>query len=281
MQSSETSPGQDILNLLRATGQAPDEAVTLGDTALLLGALDRAGADLAPYRRHLSDLARDVADGGEAADTPQARAQVLSQVLADLYGYDGDQITFDDPYNANLLSVIDRRRGLPVTLGILYLHAGQAQGWAVNGLNYPGHFLVSVGDGPDMAVIDPFQSGRILGEHEIQGFLQRLQGEAPPRRACDLGFMSNRAILIRLLSNIKQRAVKAKDNARALEVAERLVMIAPGQPLLLYDFAALNAQVGHLILALQSLVEAVRRAPDDAFRRKAEGLLDTVKRQLN
>jgi regulator of sirC expression with transglutaminase-like and TPR domain len=72
------------------------------------------------------------------------RVAALTQVMAEEHGYNGDRQHYDDLQNANLIRVIDRRRGLPVALGILYLHAARAQGWRAAGINFPGHFLIAV-----------------------------------------------------------------------------------------------------------------------------------------
>ncbi len=271
----------ELFDVLREQGGRGDQEIDLTEAALLLGALDFPDLDLEPYRAHADAIARDLADVAADAHEPAEQARRLSMVLAETYGYDGDQLTFDDPYNANLVSVIDRRRGLPVTLGILYLHAGRHAGWPVSGLNFPGHFLVCVGEGDHIVVLDPFHSGRLLTEHELNGYLQRVKGAGAQVTPQDLGMMSNRAVLIRLLNNIKERALKAEDHARALEIAERLVVIAPRHAPILYDFAMLNARAGHLALALDTLHNAAHYAPDDAFRRKAMTSFDTVKRRLN
>ncbi len=270
-----------IFETLRDQGARADNDIDLTETALQLALLDYPDGDVDPYQVHLADLARDTAEAAVGVSDQVEMARRLSAILADLYGYDGDQLTFDDPYNANLISVIDRRRGLPVSLGILYLHAGRSVGWAVSGLNFPGHFLVCVGEGDEIVVIDPFHSGRILTEHELNGYLQRVKGANAQVTPQDLGMMSNRAVLVRLLNNIKERALKAGDAARALEIAERLVVIAPRHATILYDFAMLNARAGHLALALDTLRNAAQYAPNEPFRQKALGTFETVKRRLN
>src|SRR5262249_6087411 len=112
---------------LKAIGAAPDDGIDIGRAALALAALDRPEAQRADYLAHLDALARDV-----AALKPEGLADAagaLARTLAEQHRYRGDDATYDDMQNANLMRVIDRRRGLPVALGILYMHAGRAQGW--------------------------------------------------------------------------------------------------------------------------------------------------------
>src|SRR5207237_10819284 len=88
-----------------------------------------------------------------------ARAHAINEISLLKYVYSGDELTYDDLQNGNLMRVVDRRKGLPVALGILYLHTARAQGWESVGLAFPGHFLVRLGDGPDRLMLDPFPVG--------------------------------------------------------------------------------------------------------------------------
>jgi regulator of sirC expression with transglutaminase-like and TPR domain len=129
--------------LRRLGGGAEHARLPVAEAALALAVLDRPALDASRggrnrYLAHLDELAREVAleaDRGIAA---------LWLALGGTFAYRGDAKTYDDLANADLMQVIDRRRGLPVTLGILYLHAARAQGWQASGLAFPGHFLIRV-----------------------------------------------------------------------------------------------------------------------------------------
>src|SRR5690349_12135733 len=129
---------------LRDIGQQADEVLDIARAALLLSALDHEGHDLDPYWAHLSDIAEASRREARLATHPEDGARALSALLVGRFGYDGDRLTYDDPKNADLISVIDRRRGLPVALGILYIHAARAAGFEASGLNTPGHFLLRI-----------------------------------------------------------------------------------------------------------------------------------------
>jgi len=102
----------EILSALEAVGRQPDEMIDLAEAALLLGALDYPETDLAPYRRHLAALAANLADtAAQEHETLDGRVAALTQVLAEQHGYAGDRRTYDDLQNANLVRVIDRRKG--------------------------------------------------------------------------------------------------------------------------------------------------------------------------
>src|SRR3546814_18868046 len=80
--------------------------------------------------------------------------------------------------NADMMRVIDRRRGLPVALGILYLHGARAQGWPICGLNFPGHFLLRLDLGAERTIIDPFHGGETRDAAALRALLKTMAGEA-------------------------------------------------------------------------------------------------------
>src|SRR5262249_39445619 len=148
--------------------QARDSDIDVAEAALALAALGRPDAAVAPYRRHLCTLAADVAAAAkrEGRDLT-ARIYALNTVLFGEYGYAGDSESYNDLRNADLMSVIDRRRGLPIALSILYVHVARAQGWAIEGMNFPGHFLLRMHAGEAVAIIDPFNGGGIRGIEDL------------------------------------------------------------------------------------------------------------------
>ena len=87
------------------------------------------------------------------------RARALNEIILLKYGYCGDELTYDDLQNANLMRVIDRRKGLPVVLGILFIDAARAQGWEAAGLAFPGHFLIRLAERAERLILDPFHGG--------------------------------------------------------------------------------------------------------------------------
>src|SRR6266481_2498207 len=157
---------------LRELGAAGSPVLPIGEAALALASFERPRVGLGRYRQHLVTLARDVGRHAGAAGDLAARAQALNEIILLKHGYSGDELTYDDLQNANLMRVVDRRKGLPVALGILYLHAARAQGWDSVGLGFPGHFLVRLAEGAERLIVDPFHGGRVC--------------DAAPRRELDL-----------------------------------------------------------------------------------------------
>lgn len=251
---------------LRRVGLLEDNALPLGEAALLLAWLDRPALDLAPYRQHFDVLAQAAAARLGPVRHPHAAAAALAEIIANGHGYFGDSLTYDDPQNADLIRVIDRRRGLPVALGVLYLETAHRLGMPAQGLNAPGHFVISIGQGEQAVVADPFNGGVVLGP---------VQAEGRP----ELGAVSRRDVLLRLLSNIRARA---KDPQRILALCERMILVAPKRADLWLDVARASETVGKLRNAAGAFQAVMKIAGSESqLGREAAIALNAVKRRLN
>src|ERR1700680_387810 len=167
---------------LREVGAMTGPTLPIGEAALALASFERPRVGLARYRQHLAMIARDVgrhsgAPHGDSRGDLAARAQALNEIILLKYGYSGDELTYDDLQNANLMRVVDRRKGLPVALGILYLHAARAQGWDSVGLGFPGHFLVRLSEGAERLIVDPFHGGRVCDAVTLRELLKAMAGQ--------------------------------------------------------------------------------------------------------
>ena len=273
--------GAAIERALGAVGALADEAIDLADAALLLGALDRPGAPLADYRAHIERLGADVAARAQADEPLERRRHHLNAVLFEAHGYSGDSESYDAPENANLLQVIDRRAGLPVSLGILYIHAARAQGWAVDGLAFPGHFLVRMDEGDRRVIVDPFHRGHALEAGHLRGLLKQFLGADAELAPAHYAPVGNRAILLRLQNNIKSRALHADDSVRATAILERMLLIAPETGGLWHELGTLRARLGTIKSAVDALERGLACALPDAARSRAEAALAQLTASLH
>jgi regulator of sirC expression with transglutaminase-like and TPR domain len=267
---------------LSAAGRLPDGALDIAGLALAFASLERPGTDLAAYRDHLAALARAVTLAAAALPTgPQSAAAALKSVLVDAEGYRGDTDTYDDLQNADLTRVIDRRRGLPVALSILWLHAGRAQGWSMCGLAFPGHFLIRLDAADGRVILDPFHDGRALGPDDLRTLLKQLSGpeaELAPDHYAPVG---DRAILLRLQNNIKLRLIRDSAFDRALPVLERMTLLAPDDPGLWHETAMVHERLGALRAAVSCFETAHLLAQSDAARHRIAADLQAVRSRLN
>ncbi|HEY2070537.1 MAG TPA: transglutaminase-like domain-containing protein [Rhizomicrobium sp.] len=270
----------DPAEFLRQLGQSGDGPHDIATAALMLAALDHAGRPLAPYRAHLADIAEHAKDESRLVRHVEDGARALSALMVGRYGYDGDRLNYDDPKNADFMAVIDRKRGLPVALGILYLHAARAAGFEAVGLNTPGHFLMRLSLRGAEALIDPFNGGAAL-DRERLGAPPAMGAPAPedPRLA---EAVSDIDVLLRLENNLKLRALQTGDRMRALEIAKRMVLIAPRLPELWIDLARLNEATGALGGAQRAYEACLTIAKTgQGLHNEAALALSALKRRLN
>ena len=247
----------DARDALEAIGQLPDGEVDLADAALQLARVDEPRADWHAARDVLSEIARDasVLDGGNAAE----RAGALAGLVHARYGFAGDGETYDDPANANLIRVIERRRGLPVALGIIWLHAARAVGWSAHGVDFPGHFLIAI-EAADRkrpasakVVLDVFAGGRPCDSRDLRALIKRVEGPQAELQPGVLRPMGTRDVLLRLQNNVRGRRIAAGDLHGGLAAIEDMLRIAPEHATLWREAAALNARLDQVGAALQGV----------------------------
>ncbi|MEI9996134.1 MAG: transglutaminase-like domain-containing protein [Rhizomicrobium sp.] len=258
---------------LEGIGRAGDGPHDIARAALMLAALDHPGQPLEPSLAHLHEIAETMAAQRPMILRIADGAQALSATLAGRFGYDGDRGTYNDPANADLMAVIARRRGLPVALGILYMHAARAAGLRASGLNTAGHFLVRIVHRHDDLTIDPFHGGMVLEPGHIPAALDDAQLAQP---------VGDTDVLLRLQNNLKLRALEDGEEERALELTGRMVLFAPHRAELWFDLGRLNEAVGVLGASRKAYETCLALSPPgQALHNEAALSLAQLKRRLN
>jgi len=270
---------------LDAAGQMPDAELDIAAVALQLGRVDAPEADWAEATRHLSDIARAVvaaaaADPAADAGNLARRRAVLAEVLHGHFGYLGDSETYDDMANANLLRVIERRRGLPVALGVLWLHAAEAAGWQAHGVDFPGHFLLAL-SGRGQVVVDVFAGGHGIDARELRSTLKRFAGEQAELGPDTLAPMDRRAVLLRLQNNIKVRRLHQGDLAGALACTEDMLRMAPAVAALWREVGLMQQRLDHIGAAILALERFLKLAPAGPQAVRVRLLLEELRQRLN
>ena len=265
---------------LRRLAGLDDHKIDLAQAALALAARELPGEPTDRYQAHLKELAASVG-GACTGRSLAAKRYALSHVLHEQYGYAGDQQSYDDLQNANLMRVIDRRKGLPITLGILHIHCGRALGWDICGLNFPGHFLIRLEDGPQRAILDPFNGGREVDVAGLRTLLKSTLGPDAELSPAHYGPASNRDILIRLQNNRKVRLMKAEQFAEALVAVEDMLLFAPGEDSLWHEAGLINSHIGNLRAALIAFGHCRDLATDPADRARVDQLIKEISSRLN
>ena len=277
-------PTADICNRLVAAGNLADNEICLVDTSLILGSIDRPSVVLDPYRRHLRSLSEEVANflhGLEEGPELEDRVGALSQILHRRYGYAGTEEAFHDPEGANLTRVIDRRCGLPVTLGILYLVTARAQGWVADGLDFPGRFLVRLEHLGERVIIDPFAGGRVLSVGDLRDMLKAFSGNHAELKPRHYRKMSARRILIRLQGNIRGRLLREDRLEDAVQVIETMLLFAPKEADLWREFGLLHSRLDNVADAIAALEEYLKLGSGTDMRYGTSVLLQELRQRLN
>jgi regulator of sirC expression with transglutaminase-like and TPR domain len=270
---------------LAAIGTLPDAEIDIAQAALHLARIDAPDADWRIGAEHLTALAREAvsaaaADQAADAGDPIRRRAVLAEVIHGRFGYGGDGETYEDMANANLLRVIERRRGLPVTLGILWLHAAEAAGWEAHGVDFPGHFLVALA-GRGKVVVDVFAGGIAMDARDLRATLKRFAGEQAELGPASLEAMDRRAVLLRLQNNIKVRRLRDGDLAGAVACTEDMLRIAPGAAPLWREAGLMHQRLDHIGAAIAALETFLRLAPEGVQALRVRGLLEELRQRLN
>ncbi len=264
-----------------------DQDIDVAKVAIAFATFAHPGISVDRYFHHLEQIAVEAERvyharlKAEEVDSAEVRLSVLQDVIADQYGYTGDVQHYDDLQNASLIRVIDRAKGLPITLAILYIHVGRAMGWDVEGLNLPGHFVCRIEYSGQRLVFDPFCDGKLLGAPELRGYVKQALGPHAELSAAYYEPASNREILVRLQNNIKYRKIDAEDYLGALEAVELMRAIDPNEHRLLLDAGVLYARTDQAKAAIEHLSRYIERAPDSRDRYEAEMLLRELSERLH
>ena len=276
----------DALTRLGELCRGDGRRLDLLEAALALSELHRLAAGeagpilLAPYRQQVAAMTAEVADLVRRRGADPDR---LAEVIARTYAYRGDKETYDDLQNADLARVIERRKGLPVALSILYLHIARQQGWQAEGLNFPGHFLIRVAIEGARHVVDPFHDGAVCDAVQLRELLRRVLGPEAEPSPVFFDPVPDRDVLLRLENNVRLRLAKREDWQGAARSLERMLAVAPGQPELLFEAGEINARLDNRRAAIGAFERflAADPAADPELRQRASARLQELRRGLN
>jgi regulator of sirC expression with transglutaminase-like and TPR domain len=263
-----------MYDALTRLGLVDDDEIVLDEAALSLALLDQPEADLPRYHDMLTAIAMRLAAVAAESENSAERADALADVLAGEFGFAGDNLTYDDPINADMICVLDRRRGLPISLSILYVAAARRVGWSANVLDLPGHVLVLVGTGGARDIIDPFAGGIRVGADRLKSLLEASAISGRP--VTKVSAMPNRAVLVRLLQNQASRAEQAGKGRRALDLYERMTVMAPDYAHAWWQRARLELVDGNVTRARSSLGTILEITREPELRRRVSEMLTSL-----
>ena len=260
---AEMSQAEDEINLARAALMVAREEYPQLSEERCLGQLDL-----------LAEETRD------RLNDENAHLLVLQELLNSLYerqGFRGNREAYYDPRNSFLNDVLDRKLGIPLTLGIVVLEVGWRLDLPLEGVNFPGHFLVRFkGDAMDL-LVDPYDGGAVRFEDEAQELLDRVYGGMIRVNDSFLKSATKREMLVRLLMNLKSLYLNVQDHTRALSVVERILLIRPIAAGEIRDKGVILARLGRKREALEQLEAYLNVAPDASDSPRILELVDDLK----
>jgi len=241
------------------------EDFDLAEACLLIAQDAYPDLDLAHYLARIDALAATVKRRVAGDAFAQQKLVVLNRYLFRELGFHGAALDYYDPRNSYLNQVLERRAGIPITLSILYMEVGRRLGLRLQGVSFPGHFLVKLRVSGGQLVLDPFCGGEAQSESELRARLAKML----PQRESDtlplsqfLDAATPRQILARLLRNLKGIYLQSEEAQNMLQVMQRMVMVAPHAAEEVRDRGLAYCRLDCFRAALADLQDYLERRPD-------------------
>lgn len=216
----------ELLNL-------PDDQFDLAEAALLLARFEYPTLEVEGYLERLDTLAAQVSSRIEQESDIAERILALNQFLFGEQGFAPNLENFYDPRNSFLNDVLERKTGIPITLSIVYMEVARRIGLPIQGVSFPGHFLVKIPLEKGDIVLDPFAGGRPLTETELLQRLKPIYGDLAPAAISLEPFLvaaQKKEILVRMLRNLKAIYLHKQSFDKALAVLNDILAITPVVP---------------------------------------------------
>lgn len=290
MRSVQTEP--DVMRALadQIADAADRPGPELAAPALLVARIEYPRLDPEPYLDRLDqigDAAFHFVAEDPGHDAPlAARIDAINRYLFGALGFSGNREQFDDPRNSCLNEVIDRRKGIPITMALVYIEVARRAGIRSEGVNFPGHFLVRclqdlhTDDPSEGMIVDPFHDGAILDEAQVRQLLEPHLSEAAFEPSL-LARATRRQILVRMLLNLKKLYVKMRSFPQARVTTDALLALQPSSLDDLRDRGLLAYHMNdfsHALRDLEAYLKVARLSDqDDDQKKETEQVWEHVK----
>ena len=248
LQKAMNAPGHELAPAALAIARVEYPSL---DPVPYVAALDRMGQEAAARMHQVS---------GDAL-------QAFNEYLYDEQGFAGNRERYDDPRNSFINEVLDRRIGIPISLAVVYLEVARRAGLHVDGINFPGHFLLRARDpvirdaASEVVIIDPFHGGALLSEYDCRQLLRQHVGDEAAFDTALLAPATRHEIVVRMLVNLKRLYVRMRSFPQARVISSLLLGIDPAAVSELRDRGLLAYHLEDFPAALRDLEEYLRLAP--------------------
>jgi regulator of sirC expression with transglutaminase-like and TPR domain len=247
-----------------------DRNIDLAQACLMIAQDAYPALDVGRYLGDIERMAQRLRQRMPQSGGAEERIIALNEFLFEDLGFSGNTEDYYDPRNSYLNDVIERKTGIPITISILYMEVGRRVGLPLEGVSFPGHFLVRAPVRGGVLVLDPFSGGAAQSEVELRQRLKRVipEGAAPDVPVAELPLdqflepASKRQILSRVLRNLKGIYREKDEPERMLEVLNRILVLTPNAPAELRDRGYVYQQLECWQPALKDLTDYLQREPD-------------------
>jgi len=229
---TEVRPASLTSERLQQVVSGPEEAIDLAEAALLIATHAYPDLDVEHHLARIEELARTLESRIQPDSGPSQRILALNEYLFTELGFAANEEDYYDPRNSCLNEVLDRRVGIPITLSLLYMEVGGRIGLLLQGVSFPGHFLVKCALPEGTVVLDPYAGGISLGVADLQKRLREARGGEVSRAiiAGMLDAAGKKEIILRLLRNLKSIYLRSQQFDRALPILDCIIATVPDQP---------------------------------------------------
>jgi regulator of sirC expression with transglutaminase-like and TPR domain len=273
---------QDPQQALAALAAGPDDAIDLAAAALTLSRVFQPRVDPAASHGELALLSAAAAARVPPTGTLLERVAALNALLFEDLGFAGEHADFYDPRNSFLDQVLMRRRGIPISLSVLYCELAGRLGLPAYGVSFPAHFLVRIGRGDSTLVLDAYAGGVALSEPELDRRLADVYGEGAVTIRSHPALLrpaGKRETLVRMLRNLAGIYAGRNDDAMLLEALTAMLNLLPDLPDALHQRGLLFHKLGHAAGAVSDL-RRFAEVSDDAEQIAAlSPLIDSLARR--
>lgn len=230
-----------------------DEQINLAKASLFYAQAEYSNMNVEQYLDILDAMAEEVNQILPTERYPLKVIKTINNYLFTDLGYRGNSQNYYDPRNSFLNQVIDRCTGIPITLSLIYLEVAKRINFSMVGVGLPGHFLIRPNFSESGIFVDVFDRGKILFEQDCLAKLKKLYQQPVKLESRFLEAVSNRYILMRMLTNLKYIYLSNNQLFKSLDIISGMLMLVPDSPRELRDRGLIYYQLDQTKLAHQDL----------------------------
>jgi regulator of sirC expression with transglutaminase-like and TPR domain len=252
-----------------------DDTMELDRAALNLATIEFPELDFRPSLQSLDRFANDIADRCSDLSDGREFVRVANAYLFQEVGLRGDADDYYNPRNSCLNRVLDERRGIPITLSLIYMEIGRRLAKRVVGIGLPRHFVIQYDDGDYSTYLDPFHGGAILSPEDCYRLAQ-VEDENPRL----LAPACKRQIVMRMINNLRGIYFSQRSFEKAQDILNLLIEANPDSAEEYKQRGLVRLQMRQLIAGKRDLQRYLALNPQADDKEEIEGQLHAVGKWL-